>query len=150
MHEIVIDMERTGLDSLDGQSIVVPIPSGGMVTILFDLVFLSRSVSNRSQELELVALRRQLMVLRRLRAHLLRLLSADRICCFGLCVMACQKASADDVHFASDDLDIGSGFAGCMRPSPHRRVSQAWSHAPYTNLRIRAPSALGAQGARSS
>ena len=81
MHEIVIDMERTGLDSLDGQSIVVPIPSGGMVTILFALVSLLsfRFRSRASLELELVALRHQVIVLRRQRPHRLRLLSAHRL-----------------------------------------------------------------------
>jgi len=58
-----------------------PVPSGGMVTILFALVSLLsfRFRSRASQELELVALRHQVIVLRRQRPHRLRLLSADRL-----------------------------------------------------------------------
>src|ERR1700745_3139440 len=52
-----------------------------MVTILFALVSLLsfRSRSRASLELELVALRHQVIVLRRQRPHRLRLLSADRL-----------------------------------------------------------------------
>ena len=59
----------------------VPIPSGGMVTILFALVslFSFRFRSRASLELELIALRHQVIVLRRQRPHRLRLLSADRL-----------------------------------------------------------------------
>jgi putative transposase len=59
----------------------VPIPSGGMVTMLFALVSLIsfRFRSRASLELELVALRHQVTVLRRRRPHRLRLLSADRL-----------------------------------------------------------------------
>src|SRR5215470_11241162 len=59
----------------------VPISSGRMVTILFALVsFLSfRFRSRASLELELVALRHQVIVLRRQRPQRLRLLSADRL-----------------------------------------------------------------------
>jgi putative transposase len=59
----------------------VPISSGGMVTILFALVSLLsfRFRSRASLELELVALRHQVIVLRRQRPHRLRLLSADRL-----------------------------------------------------------------------
>jgi putative transposase len=59
----------------------VPIPSGGMVTILFALVLLLsfRFRSRASLELELVALRHQVIVLRRQCPHRLRLLSADRL-----------------------------------------------------------------------
>jgi hypothetical protein len=55
----------------------VPVPSGGMVTILFALVslFSFRFRSRASLELELVALRHQVIVLRRQRTHRLRLLS---------------------------------------------------------------------------
>ena len=58
-----------------------PIPSGGMVTILFALVslFSFRFRSRASLELELIALRHQVIVLRRQRPHRLRLLSADRL-----------------------------------------------------------------------
>jgi len=40
MREIVIDTETTGLDPLAGHRIAVPIPSGGMVAILFAVVSL--------------------------------------------------------------------------------------------------------------
>jgi hypothetical protein len=58
-----------------------PVPSGGMVTILFALVslFAFRFRSRASLELELVALRHQVIVLRRQRPHRLRLLSAERL-----------------------------------------------------------------------
>ena len=59
----------------------VPIPSGGMVTILFALVslFSFRFRSRASLELELIASRHQVIVLSRQRPHRLRLLSADRL-----------------------------------------------------------------------
>jgi hypothetical protein len=58
-----------------------PVTSGGMVTILFALVSLLsfRFRSRASLELELVALRHQVIVLRRQRPHRLRLLSAARL-----------------------------------------------------------------------
>jgi hypothetical protein len=59
----------------------VPISSGRMVTMLFALVSLLsfRFRSRASLELELVALRHQVIVLRRQRPHRLRLLSAHRL-----------------------------------------------------------------------
>src|ERR1700756_1438668 len=58
-----------------------PIPSGGMITILSALVSLLsfRFRSRASLELELVALRHQVIVLRRQRPRRLQLLSADRL-----------------------------------------------------------------------
>ena len=66
----------------------VPIPSGGMVTILFALVPLLsfRFRSRASLEHELVALRHQVIVLRRQRPHRLRLLPTGSCgCCFTDC-----------------------------------------------------------------
>jgi hypothetical protein len=84
----------------------VPIPSGGMVTILFSLVSLLsfRFRSRASLELELVALRHQVIVLRRQRPHRLRLLPP-----IGSC---------------------GSGFTECGRRSSKHRYSsnrRLWS-----------------------
>jgi hypothetical protein len=71
-----------------------PVPSGGMVTILFALVslFAFRFRSRASLELELIALRHQVIVLRRQRPHRLRLLSADRLRLRSPCqVSACWE-----------------------------------------------------------
>src|SRR5246127_4031227 len=63
-----------------------PIPSGGMITILSALVSLLsfRFRSRASLELELVALRHQVIVLRQQRPRRLQLLSADRLLCVWL------------------------------------------------------------------
>ena len=60
---------------------MIAVRSGGMITILSALVSMLsfRFRSRASLELELVALRHQLMVLRRQRPRHLRLHSADRL-----------------------------------------------------------------------